>query len=425
MAIDTINNFITEYQRRVVDKSLPQWLRPYQDAGIERFVSLGLPGPKDEAWKYTSMKELTGHDYIVANNPSQSGALSKEELQYVDRFNQRLVFIKGSYSEEHSNIGAAGIEVKFFKDVKDSTVIKESLIAYPSENAFASLNKAFLHQAVWLDVKADVSIKDPIHVIHVNGGKHEALNPRLVVTAGKHSKVNVLQSYVSFNDDDYFTNAVTDIYAAAGATVDYCQLQAESLNAKHIATTRIELGKDSEVNAFNFSLGAKFTRNNTDAFLKEEASFVNLDGLYAVKDKQHVDNHSLIDHEKPNAKSHQTYKGVLAGESHAVFNGKVLVREGAILTDSVQLNKNLLLSKKSKIDTKPELDIANDDVKCAHGATVGQVNPEEIFYFQSRAIPEDVARSLLVRGFVADVFEKVKSDKVRVLLEELLEERYF
>jgi Fe-S cluster assembly protein SufD len=241
-----------------------------------------------------------------------------------------------------------------------------------------------------------------------------------LIVAGEASIATVIESYVSLGEDTYFTNAVTEVFTAPGARLDHYRLQEESEQAFHIATTQVNQQRGSNYTSYAISLGGEIARHNLNVALTDEAIETTIDGLYVVTGNQHTDNHTVIDHQKPHCASHQLYKGILDGRGRAVFNGKVFVREGALLTDARQLNKNLLLSAEAHVDTKPELEIFADDVKCSHGATVGQLEDEELFYLASRGIGQEKARALLTYGFAEDVISKIKLKSIREQLDRIV-----
>jgi Fe-S cluster assembly protein SufD len=244
-----------------------------------------------------------------------------------------------------------------------------------------------------------------------------ASHPRVLIVAGRGSMATIIESYVSFGEEIYLTNAVAEVFAAEGSALTHYRLQEESERSFHIATTEVFQERGSNYSSCAISLGGGIARHNLNVALSDEHAETTIDGLYVVTGSQHVDNHTSIDHRKPRCNSHQLYKGILDGRSRAVFNGKVFVREGSLLTDARQLNKNLLLSREATVDTKPQLEILADDVKCSHGATVGQLDDEELFYLSTRGIRPESARALLTYGFAEDVISKIKLRSVRERLE--------
>jgi len=246
---------------------------------------------------------------------------------------------------------------------------------------------------------------------------HVASFPRVLVVAEDNSSATLIESYASTKDSKYFTNAVVEIVLKDGASLEHYKLQRESTEAFHIATTAADLGRNSRYDATTITFGAQLSRHDFHVTMDHEGAECWVDGLYLVTGSQHTDTHSVIDHRKPHCTSHQLYKGILDGKSRAVFNGKIFVRHDAQKTDAMQTNKNLLLSNEARVDTKPQLEILADDVKCAHGAAVGQIEEDELFYLETRGIHPDLARNLLTYGFAEEVIGKIKIESIREQLD--------
>ncbi|HYJ47313.1 MAG TPA: Fe-S cluster assembly protein SufD, partial [Pyrinomonadaceae bacterium] len=314
------------------------------------------------------------------------------------------------------DIGAA------LKDARYAAILREQLArgADDNENAFASLNTAFLEGGAFIHLPKGVSARAPLHLLFVTTENESpvASFPRVLIVADEGSSATVIESHASTGDDVYLTNAVVEIKLAQAARLTYYKVQRENLRAFHIATTSVELGRDSSFNSTTITLGAQLSRHDINVGLDGEGSECWVDGLYLVGDGQHTDTHSLIDHRRPHCTSRQLYKGILDGKSRAVFNGKVFVKRDAQQTDAQQTNRNLLLSREARVDTKPQLEIFADDVKCAHGATVGQLEEEELFYLASRGMHMDLARNLLTYGFAEEVIDKIKIESIRGQLDE-------
>jgi len=433
MIKENLHNYTSAYDQLAVTQQVPSWLKEFQSEGIKRFGMLGFPSRKNEEWRYTNVSSIAESQiHLVDASHDEDLPLSGSALDFLNLFFHRVVFVNGLFSKALSQFSEIDKKI-YVSDLateihNNNPDLKAYFAKYQNEDAFTSLNKAFSGQGAFIQINQDASLDQPIHILYLNrpsSNRAQLISPRTFVTVGKFSRVKLLESYISFDSGDYFTNAVTDIYVQESAHLEHCKIQAEASDAFHVGSVRIQQDSDSQVETFNFSIGSKIGRNNLDVSLNGEGAYVSLDGLYATKEKQHIDNHTVVDHIVPHTTSCQIYKGILGDESHAVFNGKVYVRQDAQKTDSQQLNKNLLLSKKAVIDTKPQLEISANDVKCTHGATVGQINQDELFYFQSRAIPEDLARKLLVYGFADEVLARVKNSKIRETLGELLKERYY
>ena len=349
---------------------------------------------------------------------------------YVDKNETQIVFINGVLSEEFTNLGNVpkGIEILPLKEALKSKekTIKSVLEKYDSkdETAFQSLNNALISEGVYVEIQKGTIDENLIHIVHVTSNENKSIisNPRTIIVSNTSSEATILESHVAFNDElTYFTNPLTDIYLYENATLHYCKAQKESLKAYHIGNTRIWQERSSNFDGFTLMAGSAINRNNLDVVLDGEGIDSTLNGLYSIFDDQHVDNHTAVDHRFPNCTSNQLYKGVLNGSSRAVFNGKIFVKDIAQQTNSYQLNKNLLLGTDCRVDTKPQLEIFADDVKCTHGATIGQLNEDEIFYLQSRCVSKDEAKRMLARGFVDELVNQFKNDSINKKLHILLE----
>jgi len=359
-------------------------LRQAREAGFERFAKLGFPTTHDEEWRFTNVARIARANF-------QSGE-AKLTLK-----------------------APAGVEVL------DASEAGLDLSRYASAGTpFAALNTAFLNQVVVLRVPRGVVIEDPIEIAY-EANAAAADHPRSVILVGANAQCSIVETYSG--QGQYLTNAVTQIVAGEGAVVDHYKVQQEDRAAFHIATLDATLGRSANFSTTSISLGAALARNDVNAVLSE-GSEATLNGLYLVNGSQHVDNHTVIDHAKPHGTSHELYKGILDGKSSAVFNGRIMVRKDAQKTDSKQTNKNLVLSDEAVIDTKPELQIFADDVRCTHGATIGQLDSEALFYLQSRGIGRADARNLLTYAFAQDITDRIKIASLRERLERSLFEKF-
>ena len=287
-------------------------------------------------------------------------------------------------------------------------------------NGFTALNTGFISEGAFIHIPRGVKVDQPIQISFVTEGDQPgaASFPRVLVVAEENSSATLVESYSSTGNSAYFTNAVVEIVLADGARLEHYKVQRESQTAFHIATTQADLGPNSSYDSTTITFGARLSRHDYGVTMDHEGVECWVDGLYLVTADQHTDTHSVIDHRKPHCTSHQLYKGILDGKSRAVFNGKVFVRHDAQKTDAMQTNKNLLLSNEARVDTKPQLEILADDVKCAHGAAVGQIDEDELFYLATRGIHPDLARNLLTYGFAEEVIGKIKVESIRAELDE-------
>lgn len=422
-----INNFDQLSKRRVDDESVA-WLKDLRQQSLARFTDLGVPTVKDEEWKYTNLSSVIDQTFDIK---------TQKELSELDQFKSYcqgdkilVVFVNGHLSTELSDFYnlPKGLTVLPLAEalVSHGDQIKELLAKYEAKDStsFIALSTALTDNGVFVSVDANAVISDYVHIVHVTSSTNgEALSlPRSVVFSGKSSEATILESHISFDrDNTYFTNALTDIHLAENATLHYTKAQHESMKAYHINNTRIWQEQNSNLDSISVMTGSALNRNNLDIVLNGEGINSTLNGLYCVYGSQHVDNHTSVDHRFPNCISNQLYKGILNESSRAVFNGKIFVNSIAQQTNSYQLNKNLLLGSDCRVDTKPQLEIFADDVRCTHGATVGQLNEDELFYLQTRCIDKIAARKMLARGFVDDLLVTVQNKSIHQKLQTLLE----
>jgi Fe-S cluster assembly protein SufD len=407
------------------------WLAPVRRQAMERFRELGFPTTRLEDWKYTNVRPLAGTAFRSAS-PYRPDGLSAESLKrrlLTPGAGPVLAFVDGAFAPDLSkkNSVPEGVLVLSLAEAmaRHREKIEPSLtrLANTQEHAFTALNTAFLRDGACLIVPDGKVVEEPVEVVFLSRageGDPVVSHPRLLIVAGARSQVTVLESYAGVGDGCAFSNAVTEIDAGAGAVVEHYKIQRENIRTFHVATIRADLGRDATYTSHSISEGAALARNDLDIRMNEEGGDCTLNGLYIVSGKQHVDNHTLVDHAKPHCSSRELYKGVLAGSARGVFDGKVIVRPDAQKSDARQVNSNLLLSDQALVDTKPQLEINADDVKCAHAATIGQLDPEAIFYMRSRALSLDQARTLLIHGFVHEMIDKIRIGCLRTGLEGFL-----
>jgi len=410
----------------------PAWLSQRRREAIARFGELGLPTPRDEDWKYTPLAPITATTFDVAlesdgHEPSEEaiapfcvGASSWS----------RLVFVNGRFSAKLSALRPlpGGVRVGSLGEalITDAEVVRARLSAAGEPlDAFAALNAAFWQDGAFVDVPDGVTVEEPIHLLFIAAtpGRARIDHPRSLIVLGRESRATVVESYVALGADTYLTNAVTEVAAGASARLDHQKILLESGRAFHVGATRVHQARDSRFTSCAVTLGGRLVRNEVHALLAAEGADCRLSGLYVVGGRQHADTHTVIDHASPRATSRQLYKGILDGRARGVFNGRIVVRPGANGTDAHQANKNLLLSDEAEVDSKPQLEIFADDVKCGHGAADGQLPAEAIFYLRSRGLDEAAARALLTYGFAHEVLERIDVAPIRAWLEGLLTAR--
>ena len=406
----------------------PTWLSRLREGAFERFEEGGFPTTDEEDWKYTSVAPIARQAFRPAalgeGATTDLGAV--EPFLYAEARRSRLVFVNGHFRPDLSSLGAvpSGVVAADLASAltgEHAGVVRENLgrLSERGGDAFAALNTAFHGGGAFLHVPAGVKVEAPVQLLFVNAPAEveSAAFPRVLVVAGRDSRLDIIESYAATREAAYFTDAVVEVFVGEGAGVTHYKVQDESPRAFHVAATRAELSRSGSYDLTTVTLGARLSRHNIEVKLDSEGAECRVDGLYLVGSGQHTDTHSLIDHRKPHCTSRQNYKGILDGKSRAVFNGRVFVHAGAHGTDAEQSNKNLLLSQEARVDTKPQLEIFNDDVKCSHGATVGQLEEEELFYLLSRGLHPDLARNLLTYGFAEEIVEKFKFDSIRAQLD--------
>jgi FeS assembly protein SufD len=408
----------------------PDWLQALRKQGMARFQALGFPTTKNEDWHFTSVAAIAERSFPLATRGSEGVETADiERLNFGEKGWHTLVFVNGAFSQDLSSTAGLGSGIRvssLASAIKSGTAGIErhaGKIAAFEQHTFTALNTAFIRDGAFIELAADAIVEQPIHLVFVSEGEG-ASHPRNLIVAGRHSRATVIESYVSLRDSGYFTNAVTEISLGEGAHLDHYKLQRESESAFHVGTVQIRQARDSQLHSFSFAVGGSLARTNIYTSLDGDAATCTLNGLYLTDGSQHIDNQTSIEHIAPNCPSHELYKGVLDGRSHGVFNGKVYVHPEAQKTDGKQSNNNLLLSPTARVDTKPQLEIFADDVKCTHGATVGRLDDLAMFYLNSRGIGPETARMLLTYAFAADVLETIELEVLKKELEKMVLARF-
>ena len=409
----------------------PRWLSQLRREAMLRFTETGFPTIADEDWRYTNVASLAATPYETAPAPAPAGNFRMDSTTAGGE-GVRCVFLNGRYCAELSHL-----------DEMESRVRVDSLAAVlrnrPEEieahlaryveaerHPFATLNTAFIEDGAVVRVAAGVRIPDPIHLVFLstgNGGPAFATHPRNLVLAGAGSECSVVEHYVGVGEKAYFSNPVTEVAVGENANLDHYRLQEESPGAHHVSTLEVRQESNSVLRTMSADLGGALTRNDLNVVLGGEGAYAELDGIFITSGEQLVDNHTRIEHAAPHCGSRELYKGILGGRSRGVFRGRIVVQPGAQKTDSEQTNNNLLLSDRALVNTKPQLEIYADEVKCTHGATIGQLDREAIFYMRSRGIDEEMARSILIYGFAEDLIRRVRLAGLRDRLSSQLFDR--
>jgi len=395
-------------------------------AALERFVAAGFPTQRQEDWKYTNLRRLEARNFA----PATSAAVTVGG--WIANVGTRLVLVNGHWmpglsSTEAQLPGMTLLTLKqwFEKDpAAVAAFVSQTARARPA--ALEDLNLAFFEDGVVLDLAAGATPDQPIYIVHQwsDGSAQLMSNPRVIVRAGANSRCIVIEHFIGTNAGECFTNAVCDIDVAAGASVEHYRIQQESLRSFHIGHVNARVQQNGRYASHDIALGGSLARVNLSAVLQAPGAHVALNGLLAPLGTQHLDAHTSIDHAAPHTTSDENYRGVAGERGRGVFNGKVIVRPDAQKTDARQSSRNLLLSAGAEIDTKPELEIYANDVKCSHGATTGQLDAAALFYLRSRGLDEATARSLLIRAFAESILTSIGPSAVRTYLEQLLNDRY-
>lgn len=419
-------HYLSQFERLTAAQG-PSWLRVLREAAIARFAEIGFPTPREEDWKYTNVGPVVKTPFQPAVDRAADAAAARivTELAGASPAGARLVFVNGLYSEALSSRGRlpAGTKVESLSAAmaRGDAELEGHLARHAAydQNGFTALSTAFLRDGAFLHVPEGESLEEPIELVFLSSaGKGEIVaHPRTLVVCGRRSRASIVEIYASAADGTSFANAVVEVVLGDGARLEHVKLLRESDRAAHVATTQVVQGRDSIYKSSSIALRAGFARNSVNVVLAAEGAECSLDGLYVTGGEQFVDNHTAVEHRVPHGTSRELYKGILGGKSRAVFNGKVIVRPGAQKTDAQQTNKNLLLSDRAEVDTKPELQIHADDVKCAHGAAIGQLDPDALFYLKSRGLGELAGRRLLTYGFATEVIRRIGIASVLPALE--------
>jgi Fe-S cluster assembly protein SufD len=405
----------------------PQRLKKLRAQALERVNALTLPSTHAEAWRFTPLAAFARQSFHPLRTPTAVQADDISHL-HIAEATTRLVFVDGVHAPQLSSVSPdAGLAVGTLASMLagQASSIEPHLSQHLAfhDALFAALNTAFLQDAAVLVVPRDTALATPVHVLFISTQPEVASHPRLLLVAGAGSKATLIEDYVALHEGTYFTNAVAELVLQAHAQVTHVRLQRESLEAFHLASCAVSLGAASHYHAVNLALGAQISRLDLKVLQTAEDTQCTLDGLALIGGTQLADTHSFIDHAKPHGVSRQLHKCIVGGTAHAVFNGQVMVRPGAQKTDSAQSSRNLLLSSKAVVDTQPQLEIFADDVKCTHGATVGQLDSDEVFYLQSRGLSQTVARNLLTYAFGAEVINRIPVASLRRQLEQTVLEQ--
>lgn len=424
------NSYLQDFAGRDlgVGGSGPAWLRTMRLAAGEQFAEAGFPTRHDEEWRFTNISPIAETPF---RRTGPAVPLTIDEVAaftYAGLTGIQLVFVNGNFQAALSHLGGlqTGLSISSLADTfaAQNQDVEQHLGRYAqfADRPFAALNTAALDDGAFVKIARGVVVEQPIHLLFVSTASDgpSVSHPRTLILAGENSQCTVVETYVGLVNHAYFTNAVTEIVLDPHAMVDHYKVQKESLKSYHIATLQVQVGRNANFSSHSIGLGGLIVRNDANAYMGGEGGECTLNGLCMAGDHQLADSHTAIDHAVPNCNSHEIYKFILDGHARGVFNGKIFVREDAQKTDAKQTNQTLLLSRDAQINTKPQLEIFADDVKCTHGATIGQLSDEALFYLRSRGIPKERAQSLLTYAFASDIVSRIKVDSVRAQLDQAL-----
>ncbi|MFT5738156.1 MAG: Fe-S cluster assembly protein SufD [Maribacter sp.] len=395
---------------------------------IKNFENKGFPSKKEEAWKYTSLNSLQKIDFSIF--PKQDNAIEYKDVKKyfvheIDTY--KIVFIDGVYSSNLSETTHDGVDICLMSSALTKPMYKQIIDVYfnkvaSKDESLTTLNTAFCREGAYIYIPKNKMPKKPVEILHFATGNEASimLQPRNLIIVEENAEVQIIERHQSLTANEVLTNSVTEIFAAKSAIVDYYKIQNDTANASLIDNTYVDQKGKSHVKVHTFSFGGKLTRNNLNFYQNGEYMDSTLKGVTILGEKQHVDHHTLVHHIEPNCESHQDYKGIYGDSSTGVFNGKIIVDKIAQKTNAFQKNNNILISDKATINSKPQLEIFADDVKCSHGCTIGQLDEDAMFYMQTRGIPKKEARALLMYAFANNVLESVRIPELKTRINKLI-----
>ncbi|OGU52412.1 MAG: Fe-S cluster assembly protein SufD [Ignavibacteria bacterium GWC2_35_8] len=402
-------------------------------SAISKFSELQFPTTRDEEWKYTNISPLLKHDFVPVQKSAEDYEFEVNHFLFDKMEHSLIVFINGMYSSGLSKIKdlPKGVVVKSLSEAikEDNPIVKRHLGQYADfkNHIFTSLSAAFVQDGAFIYIPDGKVVEDPIHILFLTISDNQKIlvQPRNLFVAGKNSQFTIIEHFASTSDEDiYFTNSVTEIVTEENAFVDHLKVQEESKKAFHIGRMDVHQERNSNFVSHLISFGAAISRNDFNSRFNDDGGESMLNGLFLIEGTQLFDAHTLIDHAKPHCNSHEHYKGILMGSSRGVFNGKVIVRKNAQKTNAFQENNNIILSDDALVNTKPQLEIFADDVKCSHGATIGQLDNDAMFYLKTRGIGVDRAKAILIHAFASDVVRYIKVNAVREYIESILKKKF-
>jgi Fe-S cluster assembly protein SufD len=401
--------------------SAPKWLSELRQKGASRFAAVGFPTVRQEEWRFTNVAPIAETPFRLADKaPTNAAELAARVA--IPQTAARIVILNGHFAPELSSVDGAGsgmVAGSLARAIADGRPECAHLSAAVADRvAFAALNTAFLHDGAFVVIPANLVLADPIHIVAINGGAGRSMaHPRTLIVAGANSQARIAQTFLGAAGEAHFTNAVTEVTLGENATLDLYTDQRETDTALHVASIHAQLARSATFRSRAVTLGGRLLRNDIFAVLGGEGAHCALDGCYLVDGDRLVDNHTTIDHASPHCTSHELYKGILDGKARAIFNGRIIVREDAQKTDAKQTNRALLLSDEAQVNSNPQLEIFADDVKCTHGAAIGQLDDEALFYLRARGLTLRDARDMLIHAYAGEVLEGIVVDALKQQLE--------
>ena len=397
-------------------------------SAIKKFQDLGFPSKKLENWKYTSLNQILKEDYTVFAKQKNVINFKKVKDYFIDNIESyKIVFVDGYFDPFLSQTSHEGIDICIMSaalnKAKYSDVIKKYFNKISDEkDSLTSLNTAFSKEGVYIHVPKNTLVEKPVEVVHIATGNEAALmlQPRNLIVIEENSEIEIVESHRSLTSNPIFTNSVTEIFADKNTNIDYYKIQNDNSTSSLIDSTFISQKRNSDVKVHTFSFGGKLTRNNLSFVQENESINSTMNGLTIIDYRQHVDHHTLVHHANPNCESHQDYKGIFSGKSTGVFNGKIIVDKIAQKTNAFQQNNNILLEDNATVNSKPQLEIFADDVKCSHGCTIGQLDTDALFYLRARGIPKKEAKALLTYAFANNILESVKIPELKSKIKNII-----
>ncbi len=409
------------------EKDIDSYVHSIRSKAIKKFESEGFPTKKLESWKYTSLKRTLKYDYKLF--PSQKDIIDFKDIQdYLinDIESYKIVFVNGKYYSNLSETTHEGMDICILSSAltqsKYDLIIENYFDKISKKDGITSLNTAFSHEGAYIHIPKNIQVDKPIQILHFSTGENESLmfQPRNLIVVDENSQVEIIERYQSITNNNVLVNSVSEIYLNKKSNVKHYKIQNDKKSSSLIDNTFVSQEHSSSYNLHTFSFGGDLTRNNLNIFQNDQRIESTINGITIIDDEQHVDHNTLIHHKEPNCTSHQDYKGIYGGQSVVVFNGRVLVEKEAQKTNAFQANNNVLISDKASINTKPQLEIFADDVRCSHGCTIGQLDNNALFYLRSRGIPEKEATALMMFGFANKVLTSVQNQEIKSMINKII-----